>query len=282
MSLYAEAFQNGTFEQAADGTDEFMKNCYSGNTPNFNSSSCTSYLKKATNDYLTSQMERKDNSIGASLAFSQRIFDADKNASYALIRNTDLLNAQTFARNYNEGIENRITTDLDVTKRQFEINEYHYHNKLDTLFFLQLLFIAILVMAILVYGNRTGYLSTNTTGLLTVALGVVLVIVGISRYFYTIRTRDRRLWHRRYFPTEKPTRPDLLSTCGPSAAPTTINLNAIFSPEQITCAEEASTAVGEWRNRVNAETAAYITGGVDPSSIFQTADVRLPASCMKK
>ncbi len=244
------------------------------------SPSCATYVTGRINEYATEQMTRKDNAIANAMYTANRVFDADKNSSYAMIRSNDVLRARDIVTNVASGDLRKTTLDNDVTRRQFEINEYHYHNKLDTLFFLQVFFIAVLVMAILFYFNRRGFLTTKMTGFLIALLAIVVLIIAISRYFYTIRTRDRRLWHRRYFQTEKEPSPDLITTCpGPSTG-TTINLNALFDTDQVQCAIDTNARYNTWRETVDAEIASQ-TKGTNASGYF-TSSSPTPASCKRR
>ena len=243
---------------------------------------CASFLKDATDTYAAEQMLRKDNSMKYAAMNMRQAMDADINARVSQIRNSDLMTNATFFGNYINSQANGYTHDVDITKRQFEINEYHYYNKLDTLFFLQVFFIAVLTMAVLLYFNRRGTLTTQMTGLLTALLAVILVIVGVSRYFYTTRTRDRRLWHRRYFQTEKDPRPDLISDRCPGAPSTTINLNALFDTSTIDCAKDTLDARDEWLKQAETEAKNQMLGGVSAASIFASSGPGIPERCKRR
>jgi hypothetical protein len=132
-----------------------------------------------------------------------RYMDLDHNANYYKARNADVERIQGAITQNNSRIANQLGSDKDNSKRQFEINEYFYYNKLETLFFLQLFFISMLVLAVVLYGQKTNLITTKMAGLLTVLLLLVVLITGVYRYIYTNRTRDKRLWHRRYFPDEE-------------------------------------------------------------------------------
>ncbi len=135
-----------------------------------------------------------------------RYMDMEHNANNYKIRNADVERLQRVIQDNNESMKTQLINDKDNGRRQFEINEYFYYNKLETLFFLQLFFIAALAMAIIVHFQKIGTLNNQLAGILTTVLLAIVVITGISRYFYTSRTRDTRLWHRRRFepPTEIP------------------------------------------------------------------------------
>ncbi len=249
---------------------------------NASAPSCKTFITDAKNYFVSEQLARKSNAMEAVRGSAQRVFDADRNSSIALIRSQNLLNAQTFVSTYNNSIEKNLDYDNDVTRRQFEINEYHYHNKLDTLFFLQLFFITVLVMAILIYFNRKGTLTTQMTGILTAILAVILILVGVSRYFYTQRVRDRRLWHRRYFQKEKPLPAEAPSACpGPSAG-VQINLNDLFESDTIQCAADTKKNVKSWFDAQATEAANQMLSGDMASSIFKTSGVNVGASCRSR
>jgi hypothetical protein len=242
------------------------------------SAPCTTFIEKAIGDYSTDQMTRKDNAIANVMYTANRVFDADKNSSYAIIRSSDIKKFQD-EMDVNGTQFDKLKHDVDLTRRQFEINEYHYHNKLDTLFFLQVFFIAVLIMAILIYFNRRGMLTTQMTGLLTAILSVIVIIIAVSRYFYTIRTRDRRLWHRRYFQTERAPSDPLISVCGPSAQNITVNLNSKFTQDEIQCGIDTNEKYDTWLESVNAEAKAQMKG-TNASSLFSS--YQLAPSCKRR
>lgn len=269
MQGYTEAFAEATAYETA--------------CANAASAECTTFINDKTKEFEADQKARKDNTMSNTMFTLQRVSDADLNSAIGLIRTQDI-NALQNAIDSSNGLSNdAINHDLGLTKRQFEINEYHYYNKLDTLFFLQLFFIAALVMAILIYFNRRGLLTTQMTGILTALLAVILIIMGISRYFYTIRTRDRRLWHRRYFKTEKDPGGPLLSNCpGPSATPLTVDLNAIFDNTEVQCAIETSDEFDKWKKATNKEIENQINKSVMPASIFAPSGFTVSSKCRKR
>jgi hypothetical protein len=178
---------------------------------------------------------------------------------------------QTAQSSSDERIRNMYVHDEQLTKRQFQINEYHYNNKLEFLFFLQLMFISVLVMAILIYLNRNGTLTTQMTAISTMVLAVLVLIVGASRYFYTRRTRDRNMWNRRYFATEDAPAVDLFpSTCGGPTSTTTINLDALVDPRTTQCALETNDALKSLREATEAEIKLQMQGN-DASSLWASS-----------
>lgn len=205
-------------------------------------------LRKNPSDYSAFVNERVDQMTNEAFhrkrtAFQKaqidlaRYMDMDHNANFYRTRNADLERLQKAIEDNNNRIASQIGADKDNSKRQYEINEYFYHNKLETLFFLQLFFISTLAMAIILYLQKTGMLTAKMAGLLTVLLILVVLITGIYRYTYTSQTRDKRLWHRRYFPDEAAPAPSPLK-CNADGQ-IEFDLNKIV-PEAVTrCGEEA-------------------------------------------
>jgi hypothetical protein len=88
--------------------------------------------------------------------------------------------------------------ELQTTKRQVEINTWAYENKMDTLFFLQLLFIFFCITAVILYLRHSLLLSSGIT---YASIGILfLLILGVllNRWMYTARRRDTRYWNRKY------------------------------------------------------------------------------------
>lgn len=86
----------------------------------------------------------------------------------------------------------------DTYIRQAEINEWQAQNKLDTLFFLQSLFLFFTLMVVLMFLRRYGIV---TNGMIWMIGGFfTLILVGIlwNRASYTFNSRDPRYWNRRY------------------------------------------------------------------------------------
>lgn len=98
----------------------------------------------------------------------------------------------------NVNTQNAYVQAKDTYTRQGEINEWQAQNKLDTLFFLQILFVYFSIVVILLY-LRQGNILSDTAVFGTVGT-LLLVVVGIlwNRVSYTNMNRDSRHWNRRY------------------------------------------------------------------------------------
>jgi hypothetical protein len=86
----------------------------------------------------------------------------------------------------------------DTYARQAEINEWQAQNKLDTLFFLQILFLYFAVLVILIFLRQSGFIPSS---MLYIIGGIGLfIVIGVlwNRASYTSVSRDKRYWNRRF------------------------------------------------------------------------------------
>jgi hypothetical protein len=84
-------------------------------------------------------------------------------------------------------------------KRQKEINEWSNSNKLDTLFFLQVLFLTLTFISSMVFLNSRGLISSYLLNLFIVLSSAFAVFVLITRARYTSVLRDGRYWNKMRF-----------------------------------------------------------------------------------
>lgn len=139
-----------------------------------------------------------------------RYMDMEHNATYYSVRNADVLTLQEDMVKKTQAAVSGLKHDKDITRRQAEINEWYYNDKLETVFFLQLFFIVMLCMAIVMYLLKNTFISTPFAAFLTVVLMVGVGFVGLYRWRFTNVDRDGRFWHKRNFykPTNTPVKPD--------------------------------------------------------------------------
>lgn len=92
--------------------------------------------------------------------------------------------------------------DYSNASRQQKINEYAYQNKMDTLFFFQIVLLSVLIVGIFAYGARVGYFSYALTGYIAILLLIVDILVLSGRMAYSMNLRDTKTWSRRRFAYE--------------------------------------------------------------------------------
>lgn len=194
-----------------------------------------------------------------------RYMDMDHNANFYKARAGDVDRLTDSIGANNDRVVQSLKRDKDVSRRQFEINEWYNYNKLETLFFLQVFFIVSLLMAIIIFLQKNGTLTGSMSGLLTTLLFLIVAGLGVYRYFYTTRTRDTRLWHRRYFEKERPPPPP--PRCSPDGM-ATFDLNQIFPKGATECADQAIGNFNTWQNNLQQGIQDYQTMGAPPKSIF--------------
>ena len=117
-------------------------------------------------------------------------------AAYYLLRTQDLTN---LASDVNEVTTKQVTENTinkQLADRQYEINEWSNSNKLDTLFFLQILFISLTLTAVFLFLMKNGLLPYYLFGLFSFLTVAFAVIVLIYRARFTAVKRDGRYWNK--------------------------------------------------------------------------------------
>lgn len=89
--------------------------------------------------------------------------------------------------------------NTDLAKRQIEINEWTYNNKMDTLFVFQLVFLTLLTISIVFGLKRYGMLGSAFAWYVSVLIIFLAVVLIINRAYYTRVLRDQRQWNQRRF-----------------------------------------------------------------------------------
>ena len=88
---------------------------------------------------------------------------------------------------------------MQLLNRQIEISEWTYNDRMETLFVFQILFIALMIVAIILYLRGAGMLGKAFVGYSIALLLLVVIIIITNRAMYTNRIRDKRAWNRRDF-----------------------------------------------------------------------------------
>jgi len=183
-----------------------------------------------------------------------RYMDMDHNANFYKARSADVDNLTSQISGNNERIKNELMRDKDITKRQFEINEWSNYNKLETLFFLQLFFISVLILTVIIYFHKTGVLNNMLASLLIGLLLTIVVITGIYRSYYTRRTRDTRLWHRRTFPKEEPVKDPLRCDKDGNIE---FDASELIPKDVSACASDITQRFNSWQDNLENQMASF-------------------------
>ena len=153
---------------------------------------------------------------------SEDLISADNNitsTAYYIARTQDL--TQMAGDIDNVAARQLSTSDINtgVAARQNEINEWANQNKLETLFFLQVLFISLTFLSILVFLKSSGLISEYLLNLFMVLTAALSVFVLISRAKFTYSDRDSRFWNKNRFPGPNVPRTPTSSTTCPGQPP---------------------------------------------------------------
>jgi hypothetical protein len=130
---------------------------------------------------------------------SKMLLGADNSvtsAAYYLLRTEDLTNLATDLNNVTTKQVTENTINKQLADRQYEINEWSNSNKLDTLFFLQILFISLTLTAVFLFLMQNGFLPYYLFGLFSFLTVAFAVIVLIYRARFTAVKRDGRYWNK--------------------------------------------------------------------------------------
>lgn len=167
--------------------------------------------------------------------FQKTFTDAQRNNSiqhtmfYYLQRNRDVQQLGDAIKNKNESEIGSTKYNNQLATRQYEINEWSYNNKMDTLFVFQLLFITIALAAGLMFLSKIGLISQTIVGMLVGILLVIDILILVNRMRYTNKSRNKRYWNKRNFPT-KTQEQDSGSICPPGEEETESQPGAAPAP----------------------------------------------------
>lgn len=171
------------------------------------------YVKQNVQKLMDETLGRKRSAFQKSYVDTGRYMDMDHNAQLYQTRSSDVDKIQSVIRDANTKVESGIDMDKKNSRRQFEINEWAHQNKLETLFFLQLLFITVLVLAVFLFLAKNGILPRMIAGSLIAIVFLGVAYTGYYRWSYTNNTRDPRQWSRRIFPEEDKSSDSNLGRC---------------------------------------------------------------------
>lgn len=123
-------------------------------------------------------------------------------AAYYLTRSKDLTNLAASVDNMTKQQLAPSLINNGLSGRQTEINEWANLNKLDTLYFLQVLFISLSLVGILCFLVSNGTINQSIFTFLTYTIAILATLVILLRWRYTRTQRDSRYWHKARFPMQ--------------------------------------------------------------------------------
>jgi hypothetical protein len=159
------------------------------------------YINSNTTNLYNAVASEHSDTFQKSFTDLQRSTNTAKNVLYYNARNKDLNKVQGMVLDRATSAAADATYDSEIARRQFQINQWTNENKMDTLFFMQLLFIYLTLLVPLYYMKNIGILPSSVFyGVISLLLFAVIMTV-VVRAQYTNYTRDTHLWNRRKFAT---------------------------------------------------------------------------------
>lgn len=123
-------------------------------------------------------------------------------AMYYLARTKDLQNLAKDADKITKDQLNVIDVNENLSLRQNEVNEWSNANKLDTLFFLQVMFVGLCFMAILLFLSINGFIGPFLFNIISTFVTIIILLTFLLRARFTSVARDSRYWHKSRFPRQ--------------------------------------------------------------------------------
>jgi hypothetical protein len=130
---------------------------------------------------------------------NQQLIAADNSitaAAYYLLRTQDLQQLATDVNDVTTKQATEISINKELANRQYEINEWSNSNKMDTLYFLQVLFISLTLSGVLLFLMKNGLLPSYLFGLFSFLIVVFAIIVLLLRWRFTAVKRDGTYWNK--------------------------------------------------------------------------------------
>jgi hypothetical protein len=193
-----------------------------------------------------------------------RYMDMHHNVNFYKTRSGDVNAITGVMLENNRRIQHSIEQDKENSKRQFEINEWYNYDKLETLFFLQIVFMSSLASAIVMYLTKKGMITLGFAGILYSLLGLSVAGVGLYKYYYTEGPRDVKLWHRRRFPKAGPTPPP---SCPDPLSKTAMDIEAALAA--------SAKTIGQCGTNINNDLTNIGIGAVNQLQEFEDSNVTL-------
>jgi hypothetical protein len=137
---------------------------------------------------LFDQTTGSDNSVTSAAYYLARTFDLNN-----LTKDIDLVAVKQL-----ESLE----TNTRLAHRQNEINDWANFNKLDMLYFMQILFLSLSLAGIMAYLLSTNAIGHSLFVFVCMIIASIAALVLLLRWRYTNVKRNNRYWHKSVFPRQ--------------------------------------------------------------------------------
>ena len=163
------------------------------------SSTLSAYIGTNRDALVNDVLSQRSDAFNKVYSDSVSASNTQNSIMYYLTRNQDFNNMQKELLNRSEYDAQSVVHDKDLAQRQYEINEWSYGNKRDTLFILQMILVALLLLSPLLYFSRQGIVPSSVLTGVGVLFAIIIALTIAVRAQYTIYSRDQRYWNRRQF-----------------------------------------------------------------------------------
>jgi hypothetical protein len=224
------------------------------------------FQQQNINAIVTDITSRKQSAFQKAQIDLGRYMDMHHNVNFYKTRSGDVNNITDAILQNNNKIANLIHQDKMNSRRQFEINEWYNYDKLETLFFLQVVFMASLAVAIVMFWTKKGMITVGLAGVLYGLLGLSVGGIGLYKYFYTEGARDVKLWHRRRFASTPAPPPS-------PSCPTNTGSNAIS--DAMDYAMQAALKAEKCGNNINRGLTSFTMGAANQVAAMESGQTNL-------
>lgn len=174
----------------------------------------SAYIQDKSARILSEVVDTKRAAFVAAAGDMARMMDMDHNSLATLDRSSDVLTMQGQIIASQETQRGARQANVDLTRRQVEINNWYYEEKREKLFLLQIILLTMLSVAIVMAGGYFGWLPEAGANYLMFFFIMVGAGTVLYRWYYTNYIRDPRFWSRRVFPDDRKHRSS--NDCPPS------------------------------------------------------------------
>jgi hypothetical protein len=164
-----------------------------------NPTNLRSYITTNSQNLQNSAIAQKNASFNKVYGDTVRASNTQNNIYYYYTRNKDLDTMQKELYDRAQYDLESSRHDKDLAQRQYEINEWSYGNKMETLFIFQMILIAFVLMTPLLYFSRQGLVPTSVLSTVGILFAVIIILTIAIRAQYTTFSRDKRYWNRQLF-----------------------------------------------------------------------------------
>jgi hypothetical protein len=173
----------------------------------------TTYVSQSVDSVINNITAEKENRFNTAMTNVLGADNSISSSAYYLTRTKDLINISNDMDDMTRKKLQESDVNSGIITRQQQINEWSNSNKLDTLYFLQILFICLTIICLLVFLKSMGLISLTLQIYLMVLVTAFAVFTLITRARYTSAVRDSRYWDKKRFSKEVPPPANVSLSC---------------------------------------------------------------------